>query len=160
MKPQLRFETAVGALALVSDARYPDYMQSLGVSPADYKLLTGNTIFVNADRQVVTNALNAFCSGVLDLVGVARFELPAEYIAAVINAFVRGPNIMVACNWMADLQPRPGDELVADARSGLRVTAPMLFTLICRMRADNRCEEIKHAFEKHMKVPSGAEREK
>ena len=52
------------------------------------------------NRGKVRQTLDVLAYGTLDLLGLPRFPLPAEYIACVIVVFVQPVNIMTACRWM------------------------------------------------------------
>ena len=49
--------------------------------------------------------------GTLELIGLNRFDLPAEYVAAMIAMFVHPSNVMVACRWLDTGGTRTADAM-------------------------------------------------
>lgn len=142
----LSFQIATGAMRLLRDQHSSVIFQSLGITPEDFELLTGKTIWVAGDRHRVRSCLDAACAGVMDVVGVPRFEMPAEYIAAVIACFVAPANVLTACRWME--RQRAGDEL-RGATSGSELVDPsQVFALVLLIYDDKETGEIRQAFEK------------
>ena len=79
-------------------------LQTLGLLPNELELVTGNVPWKASERNQVSKSLHTLMYSTQDALGLQRFEVPAEYVAATIAMFVRPANIMVACSWMeADL---------------------------------------------------------
>ena len=98
---KLRLSTAVGTMQIIARGGPQMSIQSLGLTPDDYKLLTGVEVWTANVRTVVRRALDSYVYGVLDILGLPRFELPAEYLAAVISVFVHPVNYFPACVWLS-----------------------------------------------------------
>lgn len=146
MNGPLSLETARGAMRMLATGEYAQIYHGLGLTEEDYALLTGSNIWLPAERSRVRRCLDAFSAGVMDLTGVPHFELPAEFVAAVICALVKGPNIQLACRWMEGM--RPANEL-ASATADAHVLDPtQLFALCCQLYDDRASQKVKEAFEK------------
>lgn len=133
----LRLGTALGAVQIVKGMDPVELVTLLGLTEADCKLVGGRTPWVARDRGTVTRALDTFCAGVLDLCAVARFELPAEYIAAVIYSVVHPINYHTACVWMSGGR-RSADDLVQGGSLGEVISAQTLFALLCMLESPER----------------------
>ena len=150
MGGMLSLETARGAMRLVSEASYGSLFQSLGVTREDYSLCTGSAPWTGLDRQRVRQTLDAFSAGIMDLVGVARFEMPAEYLAAVVATFVHPTNMMVACRWLEN--QRPADYLQGASSTPITVDPAEIFCLVCDLMDDERASKVRSSFEKRVGV--------
>ena len=150
MGGMLSLETARGAMRLVTEASYGSLFQSLGVTREDYGLVTGPAPWTGVDRQRVRQTIDAFSAGVMDLVGVARFEMPAEYLAAVVATFVHPVNIMVACRWLEN--QRPADYLQGASSTPVTVDPAEVFCLVCDLLDDDRASKVRSAFEKRVGI--------
>ena len=144
----LSLETARGAMVLVSQASYGSLFQSLGVTEEDYKLTTGSAPWTGMDRQRVRQTIDAFAAGIMDLVGVARFEMPAEYMAAVVATFVHPTNAMVACRWLEHY--RPSEFLQGASSSPVTVDPAEVFCLVCQLFDDEKGGKVRAAFAKRV----------
>ena len=155
----LSFETARGAMHLVRSMKVEQIVQAIGITEADIELTTGDEVWTIQDRQQVRRTLDAFAAGVMDLTGVPRFEMPAEFIAAVIATFVSPTNIMVACRWMEGQRPA---EILVGATSTAHVVDPAeLFVICCRLRDTEGAAGVRENFRKkvHKSLKSAAKLE-
>jgi len=108
-------------------------LDAYGVSVPDYKMVTGDRPFVGADRMRVSRTLQSLTYGALDAMGIPRFEVPAEYAAAIIATFVHPVNLLVACVFCDRLQPSDG--VLGDGDGEL--TSPQeLFALVVQFLED------------------------
>jgi len=69
----------------------------LDCSKAEYDILRQDVPWMYTDRNRARVALDAVLYGLLDMHGIARIALPAEYVAAAIVMFVRPVNIHQCC---------------------------------------------------------------
>ena len=104
--PSLCLSTMLGALeAISSGASGSRSLAAYGLTDTEWDLATGKNAWVGGDRQIVRRALEALTYGSIDVVGLPRFDIPAEYVAAVIAHFVAPINMLVACNFMSGVMP-------------------------------------------------------
>ena len=130
MRNVLSYATAKNAMEIVARGAVSDAYESLGVTEADFRLVTGSTPWVAMDRPRVVSVLDTLTHGVVDVIGLPRIEVPAEFRAAVLVIFVDGLNIAVACRWS---ESGPAAEELAEGGSLEPVTARELFSLCCQI---------------------------
>lgn len=153
---ELKFQTARGAMKLLAGSSYTEIFGSLGITKEEFEKVTRASCWVSQDRGEVRKTLDALCAGVMDVTGVPRFEMPAEYVAAVIVSYVNPTNIQVACRWMEGQRPA---EVVRGASSTPgQVDPAQLFVLCCMLYDDEACAEVAQLFEK--RVSSALKKEK
>lgn len=134
-------------MRLVSKTNYVNLTKAFGVTEDDYKLVTGSNPWLGVDRPRVRQVLDMLAAGIMDLTGTARFEMPAEYIAAVVAVFVHPTNCMVACQWQSNM--RPADEILGASSQAMIVDPAVLFVLVCKIYGDEHgASQIKAAFDK------------
>jgi hypothetical protein len=134
MAKHLSLSATNGALQILSSGGIVDACQSCGVTERDWKLLTGNKIWLGQDRPVIRRALDSLIYGVIDMLALPRFEVPAEYACACISMFVSPCNYFPACSWLGtyhraeDLADYHG---TLDGVAGLEtVSASKMFALV------------------------------
>lgn len=147
---RLRIETAFGAMSLLAGSTFVEIMRTLGVTEEDYVLVTGATPWTVQDRSRVRQTLDAFSAGVMDVVGAPRFEMSAEYIAAVIVSFVHPTNIMPACRFMEN--QRPAESIRGASSSSESVDPALVFTLCCDLYESAGGRKLKAEFEKKIGI--------
>ena len=88
-------------------------------------------------KVVVTRTLERISFGLLDVMGIPRFQLPAEYVAAVIFLCVSAQNYHMACSWAErSVDSRPATDLAEQADFG-PCTASQLFGLLVLVHGDD-----------------------
>ena len=88
---QQRYCTACAAIKLVQDEGLLD------MTNEDFAFLTGFSPWVATDRARVRRVVEAAIYGTLDYLGMPRFAVSAEYVAAAISYYVHPVNIKTAC---------------------------------------------------------------
>lgn len=144
----LRFDVALGAMRLVSEMQFGDVVRSLGITETEYKRLVGDAPWVGTDRHTMGKALNALATGILDITGTPRFELPAEYYASVIAVFVSPTNTLTACRWID--RPVSHEELMGASTDRVPVKPEVVFGLILKLYNNDGCNAIRDEFEKQV----------
>lgn len=135
MRASLRIETMIAAASVI-EARVavPNGLSSLGISLDDYKLLTQSTPWTGIDRQRVSRTIQSVCYALLDVLGIPRFDVPAEYLGAVLSIFVHKSNLMLACVY-SDRLKTCNDMLCPDSE-GEPVSPSTLFCLCLQFLED------------------------
>mgnify|MGYP000379810389 CR=1 FL=1 len=146
---ELKYVTAKGALSLVRSMDFEDVFRGLGITPEEFKLLVGPAQWLGTDRNGVRKSLDACMAGGMDLAGVPRFEMPAEYIAAVIRAFVSPNNIHKACAWMENQRPA---EAIAGASSSPETVSPAQLFALCNRLIEGDDIAVQQSFEKRVGI--------
>ena len=77
------------------------YAQPL--TPAERKVLVQKNTWMPAEREMATRGLERIIFGSISMLGFKRFNLPVEYVAAVIICSVWPTNWMLASHMMTDL---------------------------------------------------------
>ena len=127
----LNFQTSVGVLRLMAKQAIVDSLASFGITDDLWKLTTGSAPWTGVDRPRVTRVLDALVYGSIDLAGLPRFRVPAEYIAAIMVTFVSANNLMLACAWRERTQD--ADALSNEGYASDSVTSHQLFSLCVRL---------------------------
>lgn len=97
---KIQLSVIKGAMQALTEGTATGSLSALGLLSDDLKLVTGAIPWTAAERNIVTRTLDALQYGTMDLIGLPRFTIPAEYVAAAIAMFVHPTNIMVACRWL------------------------------------------------------------
>lgn len=88
---QQRYCTACAAIKIVQDEGLLD------MTPDDFLFLTGSSPWVATDRARVRRVIEAAIYGSLDYLGMPRFAVSAEYVAAAISYYVHPVNFKIGC---------------------------------------------------------------
>lgn len=143
----LRLQLVQGALALIGGGVHRGVVESLGISKEDWELATGSAPWLAADRPRVNRTLTDLVYGSMDAAGLPRFDVPAEYAAAVICAFVAPSNIFVACDFLA-AGLTEADSIV-EGREQERIRPAELFAF-CLAALGDGVSEFQQAFERNV----------
>ena len=127
------FAVAKNCMVMIKNGAVNDAFEALGISTDDFHLCCDSRPWVGADRGRVTSVLNLLTHGCLDVVGLPRIEVPAEFRAGVISTFVSPGNIAVACRW---LETGPSADLLSAGGTIVDVGAERLFGLCCQLYGD------------------------
>jgi len=129
----MNIEVALGCMRLLANLGRNGYLDGVGVSKAEFDRLVGDDPWTGSERSRMTNVLHTLVNSSIDAMGLPRFNLPAEYIAAGIAMFVSGVNVMPACVFA----PVSGtaDEM-GRAQSVTKCTPDQLFALVVQLYAD------------------------
>ena len=86
--------------------------------------------------------------GTMDVLGLPRIQIPAEFLAAGISMFVQPSNLMVACRWMeqnsqtAEAQGNPQGTVNRES-----IAAEQLFSLCLQLVNDEQVAVCRAQFE-------------
>lgn len=86
----LTYMQALGATKMIHEE------STVNLNADDFAFLTTDKMWTGADRQRVRLCVEACVYGACDVVGMPRFEVPAEYVAAAIAYYVHPINIKYA----------------------------------------------------------------
>jgi len=87
----MRYAAAQAALRVLADEAQVD------LNKDDIQFLKGPRLWLRSDRGRVRRCLEAYAYGGLDIIGLPRFPLPAEFVACAIALHVHPSNWMTAC---------------------------------------------------------------
>ena len=131
--PSVNYAVAKNCMDMIAAGAVNDAFESLGITQEDLRLCIGPEPWIATDRGRVTTVLNMLTHGSLDVIGLPRIEVPAEYRAAVIATFVSPGNMAIACRWC-----ETGATAEALSSGGMLepVSAQRLFGLVCQLYAE------------------------
>ncbi len=105
------------------------------VDPVGLRVLRRSTLWLSSERNIVRNTFDGLLFQSLDMLGLPRFVLPIEYVAAAIVAFVHPVNFFTACLW-SESHGATTDELALEGDYD-RFSARQLFAVVCNVYAEN-----------------------
>lgn len=141
----LRIEVAMGAMSILRENSLNGDFSSFGINESEYELMAGNKPWLATDRGTVTRVLDCMIWGVMDQVGVPRFQPPMEYVASVLSSFVSGINMQLACRWIEG--GKRAEDVVGDnPDEAIHIDAQRLFSFVVLLRGADT--SIRDQFEK------------
>lgn len=145
-------EAAYGTLQVMKDRFAMDETRSLTLE--ERTLLFQRVPWNVEDRRVVRSSLEKVVLDSIGFMGLPSFELPAEYVAAVITAMVAPVNFMAACSWTAGGHVF-ATELQNTADPGLlgweRARPHQLFAMVLELAGDPHFGKLKSQLISSMK---------
>lgn len=143
----LNYQVARGAMSMIANQARIGHLDNIGISIEDFEKVNGQVPWMAVDRNRVTLALNTMLTSTLDVIGLPRFQLPAEYMAAGIALFVAPINVHSACRFIE--RPGSSESLGRGVDEPERCTAQQLFALIVQLVSDPERSAAKHMFERN-----------
>lgn len=141
----LQLKVAVSSMALVGELGNVGQLDALGVSKADYARLVGDAPWTASERNRMTATLHSLIMGSVDIMGLSRFKVPAEYMAAGIAVFVAPVNVHVACQYA----PAVGEaEEMGRGADRTKVLPEQLFALVVQLYDTDMKVSARYLFEK------------
>lgn len=141
----LRLEVAMGAMSLLRENSLNGDFSAFGVSDKEYELMSGSLPWHGTDRNTVTRVLDCMIWGLMDVVGVPRFNPPMEYVAAVLSSFVNGVNMQIACRWIEG--GKRAEDMIGEAGADVfNIDADRLFAFVVLLKGEDSA--VKAQFEK------------
>lgn len=92
---------AIGAMKLLANGSASADFSTFGLSRHDFEMFMSENAWVAADRPTIERINGVLAGGTMDVIGVPRFPISAEYAAAILAMFVHPTNLQTACNWAA-----------------------------------------------------------
>ena len=130
---------ARGCMVDIANGATPSDLASMGITETDYKKMTSFNSWQIADRVRVRSTIDALLGGSLDAAGMNRFELPVEYVAAVLRCFVKPVNMLKACKWL-ETSMQECEVLARDGAGTEPIRAAQLFALVCELGSQDQSE--------------------
>lgn len=151
MTRKLHIATAKGAIQIVNDLSYINQVKAIGINPQEWDRLTGSKPWAACERPVIERLIKHLIFGMLDMMGVSRFMVPAELVAAIAVSYVKPCNYWTFAAWCGsharaeDLGNYDGSRI--GSIEGLeKVTSSQLFALICELKSDEHVEQLIRRF--------------
>ncbi len=124
------YQTSLAMLRMLKEQVYLD-----NIDPVGLRILGRSSLWLASERNVVRNTFDGLLFQSLDMLGLPRFILPVEYVAAAIVAFVHPINFFTACLW-SESHGATTDELALEGDYD-RFSARQLFAVVCNIYAGN-----------------------
>lgn len=130
----------------------PQDFETLGIAPEDFAMLAQDKPWVAGERHRVLTTFNALIHGGMDIMGLGRINVPADFQAVVIATCVHPAHHMRLCIW---LQNAKHISVRALARSAMSiesqgtldpVTADQLFDLVMLLGEESETSEAKKRY--------------
>jgi hypothetical protein len=93
----MNLDVALGSMRFLANMGRQGFLDGIGLSKADFDRLVGPDIWVASERARMTQLIHTVINASVDSMGLPRFNLPAEYIAAGIAMFIHPVNAHAAC---------------------------------------------------------------
>jgi len=145
----MNLKVAQGAMSFLALQGKLNHLQSVGITQEDFELVNGETPWSPSDRQKCFSIIGSLMQGSCDVMGVARFELPAEYVAASIAMFVHPNNSMVACRLF---ERTVSSKDLSRGDKTKPMDADKLFALVIELYSSSAATAAQALFEKNTKV--------
>jgi len=143
----LQYETAVAGMRMIGSLGFSGQLDACGISQADYKRFVGDAPWIGAERNRMTQILHSLIMGTVDALGLPRFKVPAEYMAAGIAVFVAPVNVHSACTYA----PITGEaELMGRGVGAPPVLPEQLFALVQQLYRNDSRSSARALFERNV----------
>lgn len=147
------YAAAMGALEIIKTHANAATAISMGMTEKTYTDMTSAAPWIASQRADIRASLETLCHSSTEVMGLPRFELPAEYVAAVIAVFVHPCNIAVACSWMEGRLPRAMDlhgRGDSTPQGMEHLTASQLFAMVLDILGNQDTGPVARAFNRNM----------
>ncbi len=153
MNSNLNIKAVVGATNVLLSRPLKALLTECGIFEDDWDLLIQPNCWLGADRLRVTRTLHALCYGVCDSLGLPRFDLPSEFLLAVVSISVRPVNYFSAAHWIGSA-PTTADLLHGEAPpGGFDVVDPSnFFAGLCFASGDTSLQGLQLAYQTKTKI--------
>lgn len=129
----MNVNVALKCMSLLASQAQRDSLSIAGLTPEDFHKVVADIAWIGSDRQRITQHFEALLVGTIDALGLPRFRMPAEWIAAGIAMFVADVNIHTACKFF-EKSPTV-DELARGSEYDV-ATSSQLFALTLLLKSD------------------------
>jgi len=119
----MRYAASVAALKVLGGG------SSVALDKDEIDFIMGNRLWLAQERARVRRGVEAFAFGAIDVLGLPRFPLPAEFVACVIATIIHPVNWTVACVVMSGAEW--SENVVMNREDPLR--ADVLFSHVLRI---------------------------
>lgn len=143
----LSLQIAKGSMSILCKGAGTGDIERYGISPEEFKKVTGPAPWGIDDRDVVEKVLEVIQYGIMDMQRLPRFDVPAEYKAGVIAMIVHPVNLMAACRFM-EVSDSQAQLSKPDGEGSDPVRAARLFSLVLGLVNDSHTDACKGIFEK------------
>lgn len=123
-----RYINALSALTVASA------QNTIDLSKDQLDFLHGDDLWLANQRSQARRCVEAVCYGALDLLGLPRMQLPAEFIAATIALHVHPANWLVACAIMEGAEY--SEDIINNKQEP--ISPAELFSMVYQIQSGNK----------------------
>ena len=139
----MNLQILIAAIALATETFTRSGLAAAGITPDDWEKLKQDTLWTVNDRVIVQRTFGHLRDGLAQVQGFVPFQVPAEYIAALICYSVSPVNYQAACRWFHDLQMQAAEALAPD-QGAESVKPETLFAFVLQAYAQTEAFRQKH----------------
>lgn len=160
MGNKLQLHTAMAACQITFNDDFIKTCKSLGITEKEWEILTGPKVWKGVQRPLVKKLLDNLIYGVIDTLGIGRFQVPAEYVSAIVVTFCSVPNWFPACSWLGNYHRAEEignfDGAVTQPTDGLEKCTPQqLFALCLEIAAGDEFKTLARRFADKSEIALG-----
>lgn len=149
-KYPLSTEIAHALFSRIDEYTVGDYA-AIGINKQDFQKLSQTMHWRRDEIRNVMRTFNAILFGTLEVMGVPKLTVPAEYVGSVIAAIVNPANQLICCIWLAQERGTGAGALDMSARQEVstghdQVSAEQLFAIVCALQNTESSNEVKQRF--------------
>ena len=151
MSRGLHLHTALGAIRIASSLEYQDMLRAVGIQDSEWKLLTSSQPWIAKNRHTIERLLKHLIFAGLDLSGIPRISVPAEYVCGVLSSYISPVNHMHASYWIGSYARAEELGNYDGSRQGNiegldTCTPEQLFALLCILESDTHAQQLNRRF--------------
>jgi len=135
----LSYELADSLFKSIGECLTPD-LDVLGVSEQDLRITTGPVQWQRHQIRQVVRTINSIIYGTLEIHGMPKFPVPAEYAAQAILHCVSPCNRQLACSWLIH-EKIVGTSIDDEDNEMEPTTFDKLYKLVCKLSASNKASQ-------------------
>lgn len=99
----------------------------IGISADNFKVFVQPHLWLAADRNIIEEVLRKLRDGMAAHLGHAPFQVPAEYVTALLYMFVNPSNMRTACTWFSNISIPATELAMGEMGASEPVNAQQLF---------------------------------
>jgi len=147
----LELASARAAMQQIKMADPQKMLVASGITPETFDLVMGTVMWTRDDRINVIRCMDALNHGVCDIVAIPYIDLPAEWIAGSIAAYVHPCNIYTACSWLqakatvTEMGSSNGKVVQHEA-----ILPSHLFSIVLQLQANNYVDVLSEQFKQEV----------
>lgn len=151
MSKYMSMASVRGSMRVLCESEIQDIVMSLGCTEADWKMVRGSKPWLGKDRPRVVRLLEGCFYGLIDTLGVPRFEVPAEFVAGTITIICHPTNYWVASAWLGN--QRSSEDILSEDIEGIEEVKPQqIFALCLEAESDEICAHVMQEFNNKVTV--------
>lgn len=141
-------DVALAAMNYLSRQGREGYLDGIGVNQVLFDRFVGEDPWSSLERSQMCQVGMALTQGAAHQLGLPPFDMPAEWVAAVIATFVHPSNVYAACHYLASSGMVGVEEMGRPMSKPEAVLPQRLFALVLQLVASPQRSSARAMFEK------------